>query len=427
MPGQGCLCRDCLEVYRADAIVERCPLCRSPRVLTHPELHDLAIAHIDCDAFYAAVEKRDNPELRDKPVLVGGRKRGVVAAACYVARLYGCRSAMPMFKALKACPDAVVIRPDMAKYRQVGLEIRAMMQDLTPLVEPISIDEAFLDLNGTAALHGGSPALTLARFVRRLENELGLSASVGLSHNKFLAKIASDLDKPRGFAIIGQAETLTFLADKPVGIIWGVGKSLQRQLTRDGIRVLRDLRGFEADDLAKRYGAMGSRLYRLARGEDDRSVSPHSPAKSISAETTFDQDLVDLDALKGRLWPLCETVARRMKRAGLAGAAVTLKLKTRDFQILTRSRKLPAPTQLAEELFRQAGLLLEKAADGTPFRLIGVGSGDLCDAQWADPPDLLDPGKDRRAQVERAIDAVREKLGAGAIQKGRAFNKKKSD
>ena len=393
--------------------------------MSHGELHSLAIAHIDCDAFYATVEKRDRPELRDKPVLVGGRTRGVVMAACYVARLYGCRSAMPMFKALKACPDAVVIKPDMAKYRRVGLEVRALMADLTPLVEPISIDEAFLDLSGTDALHGGSPAQTLVRLTRRIEEELGVTASVGLSHNKFLAKIASDLDKPRGFAIIGRTETQAFLADKPVSIIWGVGKALQRQLTRDGIRAIRDLRGFDEQALMKRYGAMGTRLFRFSRGIDQRRVDPDGPTKSISSETTFDVDLSDFDSLKARLWPLCEAVAHRMKKAELAGASVTLKLKTRDFRILTRSRKLPAPTQIAEELFRQASDLLRREADGTAYRLIGVGSGDLCAADLADPPDLLDPDKDRRAEVERAIDAVRDKLGRDMIQKGRAFQPRK--
>ena len=418
------LCRDCLTMDTRDhpgPSGPRCAHCSSPRVVAHPELFSLAVAHIDCDAFYATVEKRDDPSLSDKPVLVGGRQRGVVMAACYVARLYGCRSAMPMFKALKACPDAVVIAPDMAKYREVGLEVRRLMQDLTPLVEPLSIDEAFLDLRGTEALHGGPPALTLARFARRLEEELRLTASIGLSHNKFLAKIASDLDKPRGFAVVGRQETLAFLADKPVGIIWGVGKALQRRLARDGVRSIRDLRGLEEETLAKRYGAMGTRLYRLARGQDSREVNPDAPSKSISAETTFNEDLSDFNALKSRLWPLCETVSRRLKRADLAGGSVTLKLKTRDFRILTRSRKLQAPTQIAEELFRQASGLLEPEADGEAYRLIGVGCSDLGPGSFADPPDLLDPGKARRAEVERAIDRVRAKLGPDAIKKGRAL------
>ncbi len=354
-------------------------------------------------------------------MIVGGGRRGVVAAACYVARLYGVHSAMPMFKALKACPDAVVIRPDMAKYQRIGRRVREMMRELTPLVEPLSIDEAFLDLSGTETLHGGPPARTLARLVRRIEDELGLTASIGLSYNKFLAKVASDLDKPRGFAVIGRAEAPGFLGDKPVRIIWGVGEALQRALERDGIRRLRDLQAREEAELVARYGAMGRRLYRFARGEDDRRVEPDAPAKSISAETTFDDDIAEPRALAGRLWPLCETVAARLKRTGLAGGRVTLKLKTAQFRLLTRSRRLGTPTRLAEVLYRAALPLLEREADGRRFRLIGIGAGDLVDGDLADPPDLLDPDRQRHARVERAIDEVRAKLGEAAIGKGRQF------
>jgi DNA polymerase-4 len=241
MPG---LCRDCLETYpdpAAGAAAQRCPACDSPRLIWHPDLDRLSFAHIDCDAFYASVEKRDRPELRDKPVIVGGGQRGVVSAACYVARLYGVHSAMPMFKALKACPDAVVIRPDMAKYVAVGRTIRERMLALTPMVEPLSIDEAFLDLSGTEALHHGWPARSLARLVKGIEEEMNLTASIGLSYNKFLAKIASDLDKPRGFAVLGYGAAQSFLAEQPVGIIWGVGKSLRATLARDGITLVRHL------------------------------------------------------------------------------------------------------------------------------------------------------------------------------------------
>jgi DNA polymerase-4 len=416
------LCRDCLagaeDVSRAP---ERCPACGKPRLVSHPELSRLSIAHIDCDAFYAAVEKRDRPELGDQPVIVGGGTRGVVAAACYVARLYGVRSAMPMFKALKACPDAVVIRPNMAKYQAVGHEVRAMMRDTTPLVEPLSIDEAFLDLGGTEALHHGSPARTLAGLVKRMEEQLKIPASIGLSHNKFLAKIASDLDKPRGFAVIGQAETSEFLGEKPVGIIWGVGKALQSRLHKDGIDKIRDLKRFEKPLLVARYGAIGGRLFHLSRGEDDRSVIPHSATKSISAETTFNRDLSRIEELRSQLWPLCETVSRRLKAAGLAGQSITLKLKTDSFRQLTRSRKQAAPTRLAEEIYRTAAELLAGEADGRRFRLIGVGASDLKDLSLADPPDLLDPEKQQRQAVEEAIDAVRGKLGSDAIIKGRSL------
>jgi DNA polymerase-4 len=415
------LCRDCLAILSAAETPARCPDCASPRLVAHAELADLAIAHLDCDAFYANIEKRDDPKLRDRPVVVGGRHRGVVAAACYVARLYGVRSAMPMFKALEACPDAVVISPDFPKYQRVGHEIRRAMQDVTPLVEPLSIDEAFLDMSGTEALHGGPPVRTLAALSLRIERDFDLTVSIGLSYNKFLAKIASDLDKPRGFAVIGRAEARDFLADRPVRIIWGVGEALERALARDGISRVRDLWAVEEPVLIGRYGAMGRRLHRYARGEDDRTVDPDAPTKSISAETTLDRNLADPGALAKQLWPLCEAVARRLKRAKLAGATVTLKLKTGDFRLLTRRQKLAEPTQLAERLFATARPLLEKETDGRYFRLIGVGASDLADGAQADPPDLFDPGQERRAKAERAMDTVRAKLGREAIGKGRGL------
>ena len=415
------LCRDCLTRFEAESAAARCPACQSRRTVVHPELHRLSIAHIDCDAFYASVEKRDDPSLRDKPVVIGGGKRGVVSAACYVARIYGIRSAMPMFKALEACPRAVVIKPNMAKYREEGLKIREMMLSVTPLVQPLSIDEAFLDLSGTEALHHGSPATILARLAKRIEDELGLTASIGLSYNKSLAKIASDLDKPRGFAVIGEAEAVDFLKDKPVGMIWGVGKALRASLARDGIHRIGDLLRFGELELIARYGAMGGRLYRFARGEDDRKVDPNAPTKSISAETTFNQDISDPEALLAEVWPLCETVARRTKKSGLAGQSVSLKLKTAGFLTLTRSRRLQDPTRLAEVIFRAVKPLIEKEADGRRFRLIGAGLADLVDGELADPPSLFDPDQVKRAQVEGVIDNLRERLGRDAIRKGRGL------
>jgi len=403
----------------------RCPECGSRRLVSHPELFRLAIAHLDCDAFYASVEKRDDPSLRDKPVIVGGGRRGVVSAACYVARMYGVRSAMPMFKALKACPDAVVIRPNMAKYAEAGRAVRALMKDLTPAVEPLSIDEAFLDLRGTERLHRAPPAAMLAHLVRRIETEVGVSGSIGLSYNKFLAKVASDLDKPRGFAVIGEAEALEFLAEQPVSIIWGVGKALQKKLHGDGISRVGDLQEMDERDLMRRYGSIGKRLARFSRGEDERTISSERETKSISAETTFDEDIGDAGALLDRLWPLCEKVSRRTKAAGLAGHTVVLKLKTDRFRQLSRNRRLPAPTQLAETLYQAARPLVEAEADGaTKFRLIGIGLADLSDASLADPADLLDPESDRKKRIERTIDAVRAKLGENAIGKGRSLKKR---
>lgn len=410
------LCRDCGAIPPATS---RCPACGSPRVVVHPELHDLAIAHVDCDAFYAAIEKRDQPALADRPVIVGGGRRGVVAAACYLARQRGVRSAMPMFKALAACPDAAVIRPDMAKYAATARDVRALLLRTTPLVEPVSIDEAFLDLSGTRLLHGCSPAGVCARLAGQIETRLGITVSFGLSYNKFLAKMASDLDKPRGFAVIGRADAPGLLAPRPVGDLWGVGRSLQRRLAADGIRTIGQLRGFDEAILIARYGAIGKRLRRFALGVDDRPVEPCTPAKSISAETTFEHDLSELRPLERALWPLCERVAERLKARDLGGRTVVLKLKTREFRLLTRSHRLPAPTQLADTLFTVARPFLAAEARGTAFRLIGIACADLVSGDRADPPDLLDATQMRRRNVEAAIDAVRTKLGRDAIGKGR--------
>ncbi|MGE0736972.1 MAG: DNA polymerase IV [Alphaproteobacteria bacterium] len=416
------LCRDCFRHLEDDAA--RCPACGSRRIKRHDELFDLAIAHIDCDAFYATVEKRDNPDLRDKPVIVGGGKRGVVSAACYVARIYGVRSAMPMFKALAACPNAVVIRPNIKKYAEAGQRVRRLMLDVTPSVEPISIDEAFLDLSGTERLHHAPPAETLARLVKRVEDEVGVTASIGLSYNKFLAKVASDLDKPRGFAVIGRAEAVEFLRNRPVTTIWGVGPALNAQLAQHGIEKIGQLLEHEENDLIARFGSIGRRLARFARGEDARSVSTDDETKSVSAETTFNRDLAQLAMLKDELWPLCEKVAARLKKAELAGRTLTLKLKSAKFKTITRRCQLPAPTQLAESIYRGALPLLERETSARlPYRLIGVGLSDFTPPQAADPGDLLDPDATKRAKVERTMDLVRAKMGADAIRKGRGLGK----
>jgi len=333
-------------------------------------------------------------------VIVGGGHRGVVLACCYVARLHGIRSAMPMFKALEACPDAVVIRPDMAKYRAVSEQVRTLMEAVTPQVQPISIDEAFLDLSGTERLHRGPAARTLALLAGRIESEAGITVSIGLSYNKFLAKLASDLDKPRGFAVVGRGEALAFLAPRPVSLLWGVGAALAQRLARDGIATIGDLRERTERELVARYGAIGRRLYRFSRGEDDRAVVTDTPTKSISVETTFDRDLAAPEALAEALEPLARQLAQRLDAHGLATAGVTLKLKTSRFRIITRSRALADPTQRAEVLYRAALHLLREAADGTLYRLIGIGGDRLVDAERADPPDLFaaDGGKpaDRR-------------------------------
>jgi DNA polymerase-4 len=425
-PKRDALCRDCAHISQidADASLSRCPNCLSPRLLQHEEITHLGVAHLDCDAFYAAVEKRDNPELHDKPVIIGGGRRGVVSTCCYIARIHGVHSAMPMFQALAACPDAVVVPPNMEKYDKVGREVRAMMQDLTPLVEPLSIDEAFMDLRGTQRLHGGPAAQTLVNLVKRIDDNIGISVSIGLSHNKFLAKLASDLDKPRGFSLIGEAETLAFLATLPVGAIWGVGKAMQARLARDGIRYVSQLQKMDERDLAKRYDSLGLRLARLSRGIDNRPIIARAASKSISSETTFTQDLVNYDDLEKHLWRLSERTAQRCKNKNMAGKTLVLKLKSDRFTSLTRNKALPNPTQLADVIFETSRSLLRqlmKDRPGTAYRLIGVGLSGLVDASQADPLDLADPDQQKRKAAEQAMDKLRDKFGDGSIQKGRGL------
>ena len=413
------LCQDCLTQFE-DA--KRCPSCNSPRVRSHPELFDLTIAHMDCDAFYASVEKRDNPELRDKPVIIGGGRRGVVSTACYIARIRGVKSAMPMFKALKLCPDAVIVRGRMSTYVEVSKQIRALMEELTPAIEPLSLDEAFMDLSGTAKLHGAPPAVMLARLTKRMKDEIGITGSIGLSHNKFLAKVASDLDKPRGFSVIGKAETDAFLRDKPVRMIWGIGPAGQASLDKAGIRTFADLLRWDRRDLHARFGSMGDRLYHLARGEDRRRVSAHSPMKSISNETTFHDDTNDPDILDGHIWRMAEKVSDRAKAKGLAGRVITLKLKRANHSLLTRRTSLRDATQMADRIYRTARDLFDQTPDSGPYRLLGVGISDLTKDTEADlSGDLLDPEAAKRTDAERAADEIRKKFGADAIIKGRAL------
>lgn len=418
-------CRDCLHVFDPALLrgaQRRCPSCRSPRIKAHEELFSLSIAHMDCDAFYASVEKRDNPELADKPVIIGGGHRGVVSTACYVARIRGVRSAMPMFQALKLCPDAVVIKPRMEVYAETSRAIRALMDELTPEVEPLSLDEAFMDLTGTERLHGAPPAVMLARLVKRMKAELGVTGSIGLSHNKFLAKVASDLDKPRGFSVIGKAETAAFLHDKPVSLIWGIGPATQASLEKAGIRAISDLLRWERRDLNDRFGSMGDRLWHLARGEDRRRVSARTPVKSISKETTFFEDTMHIDVLDGHLWRLAEQVSDRAKAKGLAGRVVVLKLKRANHATLTRRQSLHSPTQIADVIYRTAKTLLDQAVTQGPFRLLGCGISELLPAAEADRTgDLLDPDAGKRASAERATDAIRKRFGKDAILKGRAL------
>ena len=415
--GPTCFCRDCLADH--DIAARRCGECGSPRLVRHPTLPALTLAHIDCDAFYATVEKRDNPAIADTPVIIGGGKRGVVSAACYIARTFGVRSAMPMFKALALCPHATVIRPDMAKYVRVGREVRHAMQALTPLVEPLSIDEAFLDLAGTQRVHGMIPAKVLARFAREVERTIGITVSVGLSCNKFLAKIASDLDKPRGFAALDQEQARLMLAEKPVGFIYGVGPATQEKLIQRGFRTIADLQRTDEIELMRQFSTEGRRLWRLARGIDDRRVEADRGAKTISNETTFESDIRDFATLEKTLWRLSEKVSSRLKSSDLSGATITLKLKTADFRQRTRSQSIHAPTQLATKIFATSREMLAKEIDGTPFRLIGTGVSALRVGSAADDTDMLDR---RSAHAERAIDDLRKKFGSAAVIRGIAYD-----
>ena len=413
------LCRDCLWMGQ-DPPSRRCPACASPRLVVHAHLADLSIAHMDCDAFYASVEKRDRPELRDLPVIVGGGHRGVVTTCCYIARMSGVRSAMPMFKALKLCPRATVIFPDFAKYKTASAAIFAKVRALTPLVQPLSSDEAWIDLSGTEAHNGGCPAKVLARLQNQIEQEIGLTVSIGLSANKFLAKIASDLDKPRGFAVIGQQEAQAFLAPKPVSILPGVGPALAQSLEKAGHRTVGDLASADAKDLTRRFGTYGLRLWQLAQGQDSRPVNPDQVRKSVSAETTFSTDLSRLDDLTDALWPLCEKVARQMRVAAITGRVATVKLKTADFKLVTRRKTLAVPCQTAKMLFAAGRELLASEVRGETYRLIGIGLSDLVDSSNA-PTDFFAAEEQQARATEQVIDDLRARFGKTAVVTGRSL------
>ena len=417
----GTLCRDCLLTDGAAFPASGCPRCGGHRIVSHPELLTLTIAHVDCDAFYASVEKRDRPELASKPVIVGGGTRGVVFASCYIARMYGVRSAMPMFKALKACPDAVVIKPDFAKYTAASRQIRTLMMELTPLVQPLSIDEAVLDLSGTEALHGAPPAPVLARFAQAVETHVGVTISVGLAPNRLLAKIAAGRDKPRGFAVIGAAEAASLLAPEPVRLLPGVGPALARKLETLGLTRLGHLQSLSEREAFRKLGDDGPALVRRARGEDSRRVDPSRETKSVSAETTFDADLSTIPDLERHLWRLSEKLARRLKEQDLAAGGVVLKLKTAAFVTRTRAGRLASPTVLPDRLFALGRALLAREATGTPFRLIGIGASPLMPLAEADRGDLADTETPKLAAAQAAIDALRDRFGSAAISRGRSL------
>nr|ADI17191.1 nucleotidyltransferase/DNA polymerase Involved in DNA repair [uncultured Rhodobacterales bacterium HF0070_10D05] len=329
---------------------------------------------------------------------------------------------MPMYRALKLCPDAVILRPRMKLYAEISRQIRTMMLELTPAVEPISLDEAFLDLTGTERLHKKPPAVLLAELTSRLKNELGLTGSVGLSHNKFLAKVASDLDKPSGFSIIGKFETEKFLSTKPVNILWGVGAGTKEKLAAMGIKNLNDLKRWDESDFVRKFGSSGKRLKALASGKDNRRVLPERSIKSISNETTFGNDVGQSSILVGHLWRMCEKVSDRAKSREIAGKVGVLKLKTSKHRLITRRLTFKEPTNIADRLFSALEPLLKNEIKEVRFRLLGVTLMDLCDQKYADlTGDLLDPYSRNRERAELASDQIRKKFGVNAIIKGRSL------
>jgi DNA polymerase IV len=414
------LCRDCLTRNSRDSA--RCPHCGSPRTISLEAAAGLNVAHVDCDAFYAAVEKRDDPSLNDKPLIVGGSgPRGVVATCCYIARTFGVRSAMPMSRARTLCPDAVVLPPDMAKYARVGREIRTRMMALTPLVEPLSIDEAFLDLSGCEGSNGAGAAETLIRFASRVEAEVGVTVSVGLSYCKFLAKIASDLMKPRGFAFLSQGEAKDWLASQSVARLWGIGRVGRERLERLGFHLIGDLQRIDEREAVLRLGEDGLRLWRLAQARDDRPVVAERETKSVSSETTFDRDISDKAELTRVLLAQCDRVATRLRKQELAACGVTLKLRLADFSLRTRARSGLRATQLAPRLFAAARPLLIAQPSGVAYRLLGVAATELAPATCADEDDMLAGDGNREKFREAAIADLRDRFGPAAIQRGLTF------
>ena len=413
------VCRECFKTFIIKK--EFCDKCYSVNIISNDEIENLNIAHVDCDAFYASIEKRDNPNYKNNPLIIGGGKRGVVATACYIARTKGVKSAMPMYKALKLCPEAIIIKPNIQKYKKASDKINKLMKEMTPLVEPLSLDEAFLDLSGTTRLHKKIPAVLLAELSKKIIEEVGISVSIGLSYNKFLAKICSDIDKPRGFSIINKEEAPNYLQDKPVELLWGVGKTLKHKLNNDGIKTIGQIKEMKLNEVISKYGAIGSHIFKLSNAEDNRVIKPFRKVKSISHETTFEKDTNDQDFLKKTLWSLCEKVSNRSKNKGLGGNTINLKIKTKDFKLISRSITIDEPTQIAEIIFQAAKLLLLREINTNKFRLLGVGLSNLKEAEICDLYDLINIDSNRDKKIEFAMDSIRDRFGTNLIKKGRSI------
>lgn len=407
------LCRDCF--LFEEIVVAKCPNCGSRRLVSHKDLESLNIAHIDCDAFYAAIHKREDNALLDKPVIVGGGNRGVVATACYIARGYGIKSAMPMFRALKLCPDAIVIKPNMDLYSTAARKIREMMFALTPLVEPVSIDEAYLDLSGTERLHGKKPAQLVAELAKDIENQIGISVSIGLSVNKFLAKTASDMDKPRGFYALSQSDVQTILWPRKIGFLHGVGPQSVKKLNMTGYDTIEDIAKADPQKLFLTFGDFGNRIYKMAHGNDSRKLDTNSKRKSISSETTLFEDLDGKEALYPILKNLAERVAKSARKKNIAGITVSLKLKTASFRNINRQVTLNEPTQTARAMLNAIVPVFEREMGKGPYRLIGIGLNDLVSPENADLGDLINTKAQKHASLERALDKISDKFGNTAI------------
>lgn len=379
------------------------------------------ILHVDMDAFYASVEERDRPELVGKPLIVGGTPagRGVVAAANYVVRRFGVHSAMPTSKALRLCPDAIVVRPRMDHYAAISAQIRNILNRYTPLVEPLSLDEAFLDVTGTEGLFGPAPEVA-RRIKREILSEVGLIASVGVAPNKFLAKVASDLKKPDALVVVDPGRIPEFLDPLPVGRLWGVGRVTGSLFDDMGIRTIADLRRRTPDFLRQHFGQHGDHLWRLAHGIDDRRVVPDREAKSISHETTFAADISDREALRAWLLELTEQVGRRLRAHHRRGRTVQIKVRFADFRTITRATTLAEPTDATQLLWKAAADLLEKGLPrGCPgLRLLGVGVSHFDHATKVQRTLFDEPEEQRNRQLDAATDRIREKFGAAALNRG---------
>lgn len=382
------------------------------------------ILHVDMDAFYASVEERDRPELVGQPVIVGGTPagRGVVAAANYVVRKYGVHSAMPTATALRLCPQAIVLPPRMDYYADVSRQIRDIFDRYTPLVEPLSLDEAFLDVTGSAGLFGPAPAIG-RRIKQDIRQELRLVASVGVAPNKFLAKIASDLNKPDGFLVVEPGRIQEFLDPLPVGRLWGVGRVAGGLLDRLGIRTISQLRSQPVELLRQHFGKSGDQLWELAHGVDDRPVVPDREAKSISHETTFATDVDDMEVLRAWLLELTEQVGRRLRRHQLRGRTVQLKVRFADFSTITRSHTLPEATNVTVELWRAADDLLTQRLPQRRLsvRLLGMGVAGL-DSSGQQQRSLFDePGHQKQVQLDAVADQIRAQYGAAGLGRAAAM------